>query len=100
MRQVFGGAVLASAGIAALIEAHTYKPHRPEIEPLSTTPLPRGSYDLLRIAGWALVVFGAVIIITGLISYWTAQTLWMEEELRGSSRTKGKRSAGTAAEKI
>jgi hypothetical protein len=100
MRQVFGGAVLVSAGIAAFIEAHTYKPHRPEIEPLSTTPLSRGSYDLLRIAGWVLVVFGAVIIITGLIAYWTAQTQGMEEELRELSRTKTKRRAGATAEKV
>jgi hypothetical protein len=100
MRQLYGGAVLLSAGIAALIEAHTYKPHRPEIEPLSTTPLSRGSYDLLRIAGWVLVIFGVVIILTGLIAYWTAQTLEMEEELKGLSPTKAKRRVGVAAEKI
>ena len=100
MRQVFGGAVLVSAGIAAFIEAHTYKPHRPEVEPLSSAPLSSGSYDLLRIAGWALVVFGTVIIITGLIAYWTAQTQGMEEELRELSRTKPKRRVGAATEKI
>ncbi len=100
MRQVFGGAVLVSAGIAAFIEAHTYKPHRPEIEPLSTTPLSRGGYDLLRIIGWVLVVFGTVIIITGLIAYWTRQTLLLEEELKGLSRTKGKKRVGAATEKI
>ena len=100
MRQVFGGAVLVSAGIAAFIEAHTYKPHRPEVEPLSSAPLSRGSYDLLRIAGWALVVFGTVIIITGLIAYWTRQTLLLEEELKGLSRTRSKKRVGAATEKI
>ena len=46
------------------------------------------------------MVFGAVIIITGLIAYWTAQTQGMEEELRELSRTKGKRRVGAAAEKL
>ena|ERR1700682_4020718 len=100
MRQIFGGAVLVSAGIAVFIEAHTYKPHRPEIEPLSSAPLSRGAYDLLRIAGWALVIFGAVIIITGLIRYWAEQTQGMEEELKEFSRTNAKRRVGAATEKI
>ena len=99
MRQVFGGAVLVSAGIAAFIEAHTYKPHRPEIEPLSTAPLSRDAYDLLRIAGWALVVFGAVIIVTGLIRYWAEQTQGMEEQLKELSRTNARRRVGAATEK-
>jgi hypothetical protein len=46
------------------------------------------------------VVFGTVIIITGLIAYWTAQTQGMEEELRELSRTKPKRRVGAATEKI
>jgi hypothetical protein len=100
MRQVFGGAILASAGIAAFIEAHTYKPHRPEIEPLSSAPLSRAAYDLIRIAGWMLVIFGAVIIITGLIRYWAQQTQGMEEELKQLSRTNAKRSVGAVREKI
>jgi hypothetical protein len=35
-----------------------------------------------------------------LITYWTAQTLGMEEELRELSRKKPKRTVGTATEKI
>jgi len=90
MRQVLWGAVLLSAGIAAFIEAHTYKPHRPEIEPLSTAPLSRGSYDLVRITGWVLVVFGAVILITGLIRCWTELTGEREQRLEALRRTEAR----------
>jgi hypothetical protein len=30
-------------------------------------------YDLLRIGGWALVIVGALVVVTGLIRYWRAQ---------------------------
>jgi hypothetical protein len=69
MRQVFAGAVLVVAGIAAFIEAHTHRPVEatwgPGKEGLSQT-----AYDLLRIGAWALVIFGALIVVTGLIRYW------------------------------
>jgi hypothetical protein len=90
MRRVFGGAVLVSAGVAAFIEAHTYKPHRPEIEPLSAEPLSRTAYDLLRIGGWVLVIFGSLIIITGLIRYWVAQTQELEEKLEERKKTRAR----------
>jgi uncharacterized membrane protein YdbT with pleckstrin-like domain len=84
MRQVFGGAALVSAGIAGFIEAHT-------------APMSRADHDLLRVAAWTLVIFGAVVIILslirylaaqtqGLIRYWAAQTQKMEEELEHRKR--------------
>ena len=30
-------------------------------------------YDLLRIGAWALVIVGALFVVTGLIRYWGAQ---------------------------
>jgi len=76
MRQVFIGAVLVIAGIAAFIEAHE---HRPEgsvgsFAPLSQRPseLSHTPYDLLRIGAWALVIVGALLVVTGLIQYWGA----------------------------
>jgi hypothetical protein len=80
MWRVFGGAALVVAGIAALIEAHTHHPLRcpgcvpspfasSEPSRLSTT-----AYDLLRIGGWAVVIFGALLVIIGLIGYWGTQT--------------------------
>src|SRR5690349_15513158 len=66
VRQVFGGAVLVIAGIAAFIEAHS---HPPQLEsrcrgggkacPLEDftsvhTGLSQTAYDLLRIGAWAL----------------------------------------------
>jgi hypothetical protein len=82
MRQVFGGAALAIAGIAAFIEAHS---HPPEVEsrcrgggqacPLEDlvhvhVGLSPTAYDLLRIGAWALILIGGLLVITGLIRYW------------------------------
>jgi hypothetical protein len=68
MRQVFAGAALVGAGIAGFIEAHT-------------APTYRADHDLLRVAAWTLVIFGAAIIVLSLIRCWAAQTQEMEEEL-------------------
>jgi hypothetical protein len=84
MRQLFGGAVAVSAGVAALIEA-------------DAAPLSRADYDLLAVAAWTLAIFGVVFIILGLIRllvahtqglirYWAAQTKAMEEELEHRKR--------------
>jgi hypothetical protein len=35
--------------------------------------LPQTAYDLLRIAAWALVIIGGLLVVTGLISYWRTQ---------------------------
>ena len=37
------------------------------------TGLSHTAYDLLRIGAWALVIFGAVLVVTGLIRCWTSQ---------------------------
>jgi hypothetical protein len=82
MKQVFGGAVLVIAGIAAFIEAHS---HPPELEGRCRTRgiacppeefsnvhvgLSQTAYDLLRIGSWALIIVGGLLVITGLIRYW------------------------------
>jgi hypothetical protein len=84
MRQVFGGAVLVIAGIAAFIEAHDHRPIRSTItlegsvaEKLASHPasgLSQTAYDLLRIGAWALVIIGGLLVVTGLIRYWASQT--------------------------
>jgi hypothetical protein len=86
VRQVFAGAVLLIAGIAAFIEASS---HPPELESRCTTGamacpvedfrvvhigLSKTAYDLLRIGAWALVIVGVLLVITGLIGFWGAQS--------------------------
>jgi hypothetical protein len=84
MRQLFGGAVAVSAGVAGFIEA-------------DAPALSRADHDLLAVASWTLVIFGVVFIILGLIRllvahsqglirYWVAQTKAMEEELEHRKR--------------
>jgi hypothetical protein len=73
MRQVFVGAVLVIAGIAALIEAHSHRPIGPlerayGIETRSGRS--QTAYDLLRIGAWTLVLVGALLVVMGLIRYW------------------------------
>jgi hypothetical protein len=85
MRQVFLGAALVIAGIAAFIEAHS---HPPELESRCRTGgyacpledftqvhvgLSQTAYDLLRIGAWALMIIGGLLVITGLMRYWGAQ---------------------------
>jgi hypothetical protein len=73
MWRVYAGAVPIVAGIAAFIEAHRHIPvaaQHPElglVRPASG--LSPTAYDLLRIGGWALVIFGSVTVILGLIRY-------------------------------
>ena len=83
MWRVFGGAALVVAGIAAFIEAHTHKPVGGILEQYvrggptevirPASGLSPTAYDLLRIGAWALVIFGALLIVVGLIAYWGAQ---------------------------
>jgi hypothetical protein len=86
MRQVLGGAVLVIAGIAAFIEASSHKPEAHALPRFSrgqvlgyltlTGPsrgLSQTAYDLLRIGAWALVIVGGLLVVMGLIRYWTAQ---------------------------
>jgi hypothetical protein len=75
MRRAFVGAAMVVAGIAALIVAHTHRPGPlaalgrefagPNV--LGRLTLRGGpsewsqtAYDLVRIGGWGLIVFGAV----------------------------------------
>ncbi len=74
MWRIYGGATMVVGGIAAFIEAHRHMPvpARRPLEVGSVTPasgLSTTAYDLLRIGGWALVIFGAVTVIVGFIQY-------------------------------
>jgi hypothetical protein len=86
MRQVFIGAALVIAGIAAFIEAGR---NPPELRDRCSTGgkaclaenfsevhigLSNTAYDLLRIGAWGLVIVGVLLVITGLIGYWGAQS--------------------------
>jgi hypothetical protein len=86
MWRIFGGALLIVAGIAAFIEASS---HAPELQSRCRTGgasaeevgcpienyvrvhvgLSQTAYDLLRIGGWALVIFGTLLLVVGLIAY-------------------------------
>jgi hypothetical protein len=80
MREIFGGALLVVAGIAAFIEAHSHHPWEYEgWGPGGKAPyglhhvgLSQSSYDLVHIAAWALVIFGGLLIVVGLIRFWSA----------------------------
>jgi len=72
----FLGATLAVAGIAGFIEAKAHKPNfcgglpPPPGEPPCAPGLSSTAYDLLRVGSWALVIFGALLIVIGLMRYW------------------------------
>jgi hypothetical protein len=75
MRRAFLGAALVVAGIAAFIEASRYQPlgcERGE-RCAQASHLSATGYDLLHIGAWALVIFGALLIVVGLIDYWSTQ---------------------------
>jgi hypothetical protein len=80
VRRAFLGAALVVAGIAGFIEAGSHAPGveclREVTEPgdhtclqSQATGMTRTAYDLLRIGAWALVIFGALLIVVGLIAY-------------------------------
>jgi hypothetical protein len=82
--RVFGGAALVVAGIAAFIEAHSHRSgfegltaiRRARLESRGAAPtsgLSPTAYDLLRIGAWALVIFGTLLVVVGLIGYWSGQ---------------------------
>jgi uncharacterized membrane protein HdeD (DUF308 family) len=71
----FLGATLAVAGIAGFIEATAHHPDEIcrgvlERDCYTASGLSPTTYDLLRIGSWALVIFGALLIIVGLMRYW------------------------------
>jgi hypothetical protein len=74
--------LLTVAGIAAFIEAHSQRPiaaSGPQVRCLSNPDchsangLSQTAYDLLRSGGWALVIFGVLLVVMGLIRYWGTQ---------------------------
>jgi uncharacterized membrane protein len=69
----FLGATLAVAGIAGFIEASAHQPNSCLIRERGS-PCHHGlsptAYDLLRIASWALVISGALLVLIGLMRYW------------------------------
>jgi uncharacterized membrane protein len=79
MRQAFAGALLVVAGIAAFIVASTHHPlvycgeHCGHADTLrvGVSPWSSTAYDLVRIAAWALVIFGSLLVVAGLIRFWS-----------------------------
>ncbi len=73
MWRVYAGALMIVGGIAAFIEAHRHIPvpaKQPELGLITpASGLSDTAYDLLRLGGWALVIFGTVFVIIGLIRY-------------------------------
>ncbi len=73
MLRVYAGAIPIIAGIACFIEAHRHVPvpaRRPEIGLITpASGLSPTTFDLLHIGAWALVIFGALTVILGLIRY-------------------------------
>jgi hypothetical protein len=77
MLRVYVGAIMAIAGVAALIEASSHHTGAPEFDPRavggkvavteSAAGLSRDAYDLLRIGAWALVILGAVTVVIGVV---------------------------------
>jgi hypothetical protein len=75
---------LVIAGIAAFVEASSHPTEyictpRGEVGETCTGHYLRAGhltqtpYDLLRIGAWALVIFGGLLVVTGLIRYWRSQ---------------------------
>lgn len=75
MPLIFGAGLVMVAGIAGLIEANRYRP-LPAGYFLSSAGAPsrlsETAFDLLRIGGWALIVFGGLLAIVGLIRFYAA----------------------------
>jgi hypothetical protein len=74
MWRIYGGAMTVVAGIAAFIEAHRHVPLPARLPSGVGSVIPASgwsptAYDLVRGGAWALVIFGAVTVIVGLIQY-------------------------------
>ncbi len=69
MRYSLLGALLIVGGIAALIEAGRHRPQTIDAGYLlsHTTGWSPTGYDVVRIGGWALLIFGAVIVAFTLV---------------------------------
>jgi hypothetical protein len=75
MPLIFGAGLLVVVGIAGLIEANHYRPLPPGYF-LSRVGAPsrlsETAFDLLRIGGWALIIFGGLLAMVGLIRFYAA----------------------------
>jgi hypothetical protein len=69
MRYGLLGALFVVGGIAALIEASRHRSRTLNSQFLLSahTGWAATTYDLVRIGGWALVIFGAVIVAFALV---------------------------------
>jgi hypothetical protein len=65
----FFGAALMVAGVAARIIAGRHRPHATSRFLLDSPPAgwPATTYDVVRVASFALLIFGAVIVALALI---------------------------------
>jgi hypothetical protein len=84
VRQIFVGAALTIAGVAVFVEDGRHAPgwECPHLHGSSICVgvvgerVPSGlsptAYDVLRIGAWALVIVGALLVVTGLIRYWAS----------------------------
>jgi hypothetical protein len=77
MRRAFFGAAFVIAGIAAFIEAASHQPRWICLQNGDICGVNIGltgtEYELLRIGGWALIIIGVLLVISGLIRYWALQ---------------------------
>ena len=64
----FFGALLVVGGIAALIEANQHHPVTASVYSFTRSfGWSENAYSLVRIGGWALLIFGALIVAIALI---------------------------------
>jgi len=103
MWRICGGAIMVVGGVAAFIEAHRHIPvpaQRPEIGLITpASGLSPTAYDLVRLGGWALVIFGAVVVVLGLIRYAVgyagAQPLTASEAISANGASRHERPPAT-----
>ena len=78
MRQVFGGAslIVVAFALGALdqrnkpVDAiYRYNEGGKDWESIPASGLSHTAYDVLRVGAWALIVFGVLLIIVGLMQY-------------------------------
>jgi hypothetical protein len=74
MWRIYGGAIAFIAGVSAFIVDYRNRPQRilgevSEGHASLVSGLTPTAYDLLHVAGWALIVVGVLLMIMGLIRY-------------------------------
>jgi hypothetical protein len=71
--KVFGGGCLIVAGFVAGAVAQRHKPIDASRYHIASG-LSHTGYDALVVGAWALIVFGFLLAVIGLIRYWAIQT--------------------------